>query len=150
MVISKVVSGSVFPLSMALKIELIQDRAIKNSEQRWMTPLRIWITQTERCGGGLSKDRIFCLWKEKTARLLLSSSVGVPSIASSSRIDFFFHIFLFQFFVVDRLSAMARWQKCQLSNRMFIRQVGKSSRNSAFPVSRFPLSITTQVNELWI
>lgn len=55
MVISKVVPGSVFPLSMALKMELIQDRAIKNSEQRWMTPLRIWITQTERYGGGFVK-----------------------------------------------------------------------------------------------
>lgn len=76
-------------------------------------------------------DSIFCLWKERTAHLL-PSSVCDPSISFSSRIDFFFHIFLFQIFVVDRLLEMSRWQKCQLSNHMFIRQVESPSKNQHF------------------
>lgn len=92
----------------------------------------------ERCGS-LSTDEIFCLWKEKIDHLLCSS-VCVPSIALSSRIDFFFHIFLFQFFVVDRLSEMSCRQKRQLSNHVFIRQVEKSMRNSTFPELRLFLN----------
>lgn len=76
-----------FPLSMGVKMELIQDRAVKKGEQRWMTLSRIWITQTGKMQDTVG---IFCVWKEKTARHLLSSPVCVPSIALSSRIDFFF------------------------------------------------------------
>lgn len=90
MVISKVVPGSVFPLSMALKMELIQDRAIKNSEQRWMTPLRIWITQTERYGGGVCQKTGYsvCGRKRQLVYSFLLPSVFLRSPRSPELISF--------------------------------------------------------------